>query len=99
ADWAYLPNQGDFLYSVTSDGKLVRWDRTTNAWSLVQNYASIPTGGNTTTFGGLYAGSNGTLYGSENSSGAIVAFPVAGGNATRSSVGPTSSGNDGARCV
>ncbi|KAG8667397.1 hypothetical protein FPOAC1_012228 [Fusarium poae] len=103
ADWAFVPGGGDFMYSVmyNSDGSsstLCRFSRTSYTWQTMKSFGDI-TGDNI--WGALYAAADGSLYGSENSSGNIYQFPIAPtiGNPKFISTGPVSSWNDGARCI
>lgn len=101
-DWAYVPYGGDFLYAVgyntTSQAILMRFSRTSYAWEVLNNYGNLAGNNN---FGAIYADDNGDLFGSENTSGQIWRFPLSsnGTNAVFISKGPTSSQNDGARCI
>ncbi|KAM0416438.1 hypothetical protein ACHAPD_005364 [Fusarium lateritium] len=103
ADWAFVPGGGDFMYSVmyNSDGSastLCRFSRTSYTWQTMKSFGYI-TGDNI--WGALYAAADGSLYGSENSSGNIYQFPIAPtiGTPKFVSTGPVSSWNDGARCI
>jgi hypothetical protein len=103
ADWAFVPGGGDFMYSVMYDSAgltstLCRFSRTTYTWQTVKAYGNIA-GSNV--WGAAYANGDGSLYGSENSSGQIWQFPIAPtvGNPKFIATGPVSSWNDGARCL
>jgi hypothetical protein len=103
ADWAFVPGGGDFMYSVmySSDGltsTLCRFSRTSYTWQTVKSYGAVA---GTNVWGALYASGDGSLYGSENSSGQIFQFPVAPtvGSPKFIATGPVSSWNDGARCI
>jgi hypothetical protein len=103
ADWAFVPGGGDFMYSVMYDSAgltstLCRFSRTTYTWQTVKAYGNIA-GSNV--WGAAYANGDGSLYGSENSSGQIWQFPIAPtvGNPKFIATGPVSSWNDGARCI
>ncbi|GKU18142.1 unnamed protein product [Fusarium langsethiae] len=89
ADWAFVPGGGDFMYSVI---------RTSYTWQTVKSYGAVA--GNNV-WGALYASGDGSLYGSENTSGQIFQFPVAPtvGSPRFIATGPVSSWNDGARCI
>ncbi|KAH8807867.1 hypothetical protein F5884DRAFT_881405 [Xylogone sp. PMI_703] len=99
ADWVYLPNEGQYLYSVgqnstTKAASMIRFSLTTFQWEKVANYPSVTRSG----FGALYGMNNGTLYGSDNTSGEIWQFPIS-GTPFKITTGPKSGDNDGARCV
>ena len=98
ADWVYLENGGDYLYSIRlgSTATAVRWSRTDHTWHVVKDYGR-PTGGHSG-FGALYAVGD-ELWGSDNQTGDIIAFPVLGnGPARKITAGPKTDSNDGARC-
>jgi hypothetical protein len=105
-DWAYVPGGGDALYGFAYtllglSTTLVRFDRTLKLWTIVKDFGNIA-GSNT--WGAVYTGADGYLYGSENTSGQIWRFPVPGTvNANTSPLkianGPAYSSNDGARCI
>lgn len=99
ADWVYLPNNGQYLWSVavnsTSKGtSLIRFSLTTFSWEAVANYPTIKAGD----WGAQYGMNNGTIYASDNTSGDIWQFPISGAPFLLSR-GPSSGDNDGARCV
>lgn len=101
ADWSYVPGGGDFLYAVqytSTSSTLVRWSRTSKTWETIRAYGNL-SGSNV--WGALYAASDGNMYGSENTGGAIYKFPVAPtvGVPSKLASGPTTSQNDGARCI
>ena len=100
ADWVYLENGGDYLYSIKLGANAIgaRWSRTTHSWETLDNYGKV-TSSSTSGFGALYAVGN-DLYGSDNQSGDIIDFPVLQSGATYAKVadGPATSSNDGARC-
>ncbi|KAH8801368.1 hypothetical protein F5884DRAFT_512945 [Xylogone sp. PMI_703] len=98
-DWVYLPNEGQYLWSVahnnTSGGTtLIRFSMTTHTWEQVTNYPNVKSD----VWGAQYGMNNGTIYASDNASGEIWQFPI-GGTPFKMSGGPTSGDNDGARCV
>lgn len=96
SDWAYLSSSGDYFYSVINvDTQLVRWSRTTHLWQALNTYP----GRQGDTIGALYAANGTTLYGSDNTSGDIIAFPIPSGSTRTISDGPPSGVNDGARCI
>ncbi|KAK6827743.1 hypothetical protein PG990_009390 [Apiospora arundinis] len=106
---------GDFLWALggeellplgnilTLNTYLLQFNRATKAWSSVRNFGNIAgqilEGKNT--WGAVYAGDDGFLYGSENFSGEIWKFPLPGNPnpAGKVSSGPKSTNNDGARCI
>ncbi|KAF4951435.1 hypothetical protein FSARC_12918 [Fusarium sarcochroum] len=101
ADWAFVPGGGDYLYALqytVSSSTLVRFSRTSYTWTTLKAFGDL-TGDNV--WGGLYASQDGILYGSENSSGNIYKFPLRPtiGNPSFVSAGPSTSWNDGARCI
>ncbi|KAI1065383.1 hypothetical protein LB507_000856, partial [Fusarium sp. FIESC RH6] len=103
ADWAFVPGGGDYMYAVMYDDNgdtstLCRFSRTTYTWQTLKAYGHI-TGDNL--WGAAYASQDGSLYGSENSSGQIYKFPIAPtiGTPKFIAAGPVSSWNDGARCI
>ena len=103
ADWAFVPGGGDFMYGIMYDSAgltatLSRFSRTAYTWSSVKAYGMV-TGSNL--FGAVYASADGNLYGSENSNGNIYKFPIAPtvGSPVFVATGPSSTWNDGARCV
>ncbi|KAI1073661.1 hypothetical protein F5B20DRAFT_498169 [Whalleya microplaca] len=103
ADWVYIPVAGPYLWTAAVNPKsagggtaIARFSLDTKAWKVLSTYPKI--GGNT--FGALYGINNGTLYASDNTNGNIWAFDVVGGGRPYlASKGPSSSSNDGARCV
>ncbi|KAK0386872.1 hypothetical protein NLU13_5185 [Sarocladium strictum] len=101
ADWVYLENGGDYLYSIRlgSTAEAQRWSRSSHEWETLRDFTSTIEGHSG--FGALYAVED-ELWGSDNQSGDIVAFPVLsedeGDDARRISDGPATSSNDGARC-
>jgi len=105
ADWAYIPGGGDYLWGLASDlgltsTLLVRFSRSARQWETVRGFGPVA---GAQTWGAVYASADGFLYGSENASGEIWRFPLTGGlfppPAQKISNGPTSSSNDGARCI
>ncbi|KAI8631256.1 hypothetical protein F5Y19DRAFT_483129 [Xylariaceae sp. FL1651] len=103
ADWAYVPGGGDALWGFASttlglNTILVRWDRSSKLWTTATDFGNIA--GNNA-WGAVYAGADGYLYGSENTSGQIWRFPLPANGTTpvKISNGPQSTSNDGARCV
>ncbi|KAG9511889.1 hypothetical protein KCV07_g9856, partial [Aureobasidium melanogenum] len=103
SDWVYLPQQGEYFYSVTqgTSPQLVRWSLTTHTWSVVRTYGNIDgrTSGLINQFGALYAVGSDTFYASDNGSGALYRFNVTSGNPTKIRDGSTTTRNDGARCI
>lgn len=101
ADWVYLENGGDYLYSIKigANAVSVRWSRTTHQWETLEDYG--PVTGTNGGYGALYAVGD-EVWGSDNQSGKIVEFPVlatsADDTAEEISDGPKTSSNDGARC-
>ncbi|RBR17069.1 uncharacterized protein FIESC28_06571 [Fusarium coffeatum] len=103
ADWAFVPGGGDYMYAVMYDDNgdtstLCRFSRTTYTWQTLKAYGNVA-GDNL--WGAAYASQDGSLYGSENSSGQIFKFPIAPtiGTPKFIAAGPVSSWNDGARCI
>lgn len=99
ADWAFLENGGPWLYSIrlASTARLVRWSMEDNTWEELFDYGAVVDGNSG--FGALYAVGD-ELWGSDNQSGDIIAFPVLqeGEEARKITDGPSTSSNDGARC-
>jgi hypothetical protein len=102
-DWAYVPGGGNYLYAIAVDTLgltyLYRFDRGPGkAFSQVGlGYGLIlPANG---VVGAVYAGTDGFLYGSENSGGRVYRFSLNGNTATLITTGPTASSNDGAHCI
>ncbi len=96
-DWAYVPGT-DALWSIAPSGEdsvLLKFDRQTMEYSVAGNLGTL--GRNT--FGAVYAGPDGYLYGSENRTGQIFRVKVEAGTVTPLSPGPASGTNDGARCA
>ncbi|KAL1865915.1 hypothetical protein Daus18300_007027 [Diaporthe australafricana] len=88
-DWAYVPNAGNYLWSLgfdsTSRGQgkvsntfLLRFDRAAKSWATVVRFGDIAGVGDGTrnAWGAVYASDDGYLYGSENFSGEIWRFPI-----------------------
>lgn len=111
-DWAYVPGRGNFLWGLgyasanPNATHLMQFNRTSGAWNNLANLgdiAGISTSARNA-WGAVYASDDGFLFGSENNSGHIYKFslvPVNGAYPApvKISNGPTSSGNDGARCI
>ena len=100
ADWAYVPGGGDYLYSLASNSAsqtvLVKFNRSTGVWSNVANFGSVA-GDNF--WGGVFAGGDGYLYGSENTSGQVWKFAIDGSTKKKEvGVGPSNLDNDAAKC-
>ncbi|KAH8802939.1 hypothetical protein F5884DRAFT_490974 [Xylogone sp. PMI_703] len=98
ADWVYLPNEGQYLWSAgrnsTSGGSsLIRFSLSTFEWERVANYPTLPNA-----LGGQWGMNNGTLYGADTNAGIIWQYPIS-GTPFKMSDGPVSSDTDGARCV
>ena len=70
----------------------------TKEWEVLEELGDIA--GNNI-FGAVYSAGNGVLYASENNSGEIWRFDVLGGDVSPTLVteGPSSTNNDGARCI
>lgn len=101
-DWAYVPGGGNYLYAISSDsngnGFLQRFDRTAKTWAQVSTgYGAIYP--SQATVGACYAGTDGFLYASDNTSGRIHKFNLDGKTAVLQQTGPKASGNDGAHCI
>ncbi|KAL2203529.1 hypothetical protein CC79DRAFT_1399866 [Sarocladium strictum] len=75
ADWVYLENGGDYLYSIRigATRTAARWSRTSHEWENLRQYPADD--GQSSGFGALYAVGD-ELWGSNNQSGDIIAFPV-----------------------
>ncbi|RYP41337.1 hypothetical protein DL767_001094 [Monosporascus sp. MG133] len=106
-DWAYVPNtSGNNLWALgrlvgNTAVRLMSFDRDTHIWTDSTLFGDVA---GTNSFGGVFAGEEGYLYGIENTSGQIWRFPVPGPNLpagrVRSRVvnSGASTLNDGARC-
>lgn len=107
-DWVQVPGADSaYLYSIGEDededpteSVLERWSTDSKEWETVRRLGHIVGEDH---WGALYADNDGNMYGSENTSGEIYQFPIAGlteGDQTpiRLAGGPKSSRNDGARC-
>jgi hypothetical protein len=105
-DWAYVPNGGNFLYSLANDIAqsntfLLSFDRAAHTWAVVANYNSVAGTAlflNQNSWGAVFSAKDGILYGEENTTGQIWKFPINGTKPTMVSTGLMSSNNDGARC-
>ena len=100
SDWAYLRNGGDYLYSIrvgTTNSVAYRWSRTTHVWESLRDFGNF---NGAVGFGAFYTVGD-ELWGSNNGSGDIVAFPVLDPTAPARTVstGFPSTVNDGARCL
>ncbi|RYP89237.1 hypothetical protein DL769_000142 [Monosporascus sp. CRB-8-3] len=106
-DWAYVPNtSGNNLWALgrlvgNTAVQLMSFDRVTHTWTDSTLFGNVA---GTNSFGGVFAGEDGYLYGIENTSGEIWRFPLPGPNlpADRVRSRVVNSGastlNDGARC-
>ncbi|KAL7623142.1 hypothetical protein AAE478_006823 [Parahypoxylon ruwenzoriense] len=101
ADWVYIPIAGPYLWAATTSSTagettLSRFSLEAKTWEVVSRFQNMGNRG----WGAMYGMNNGTLFASDNGSGQIWAFPVlTGGRPYLASQGPSSSSNDGARCV
>lgn len=95
ADWAYVPGT-NALYRTrwTSGSILMRFDRTTKTHAVAAANFGFGAG-----VGAVYADSDGFLYTSNNANGHIYRVNVVTGEAEFFANGPSSAGNDGARCA
>jgi hypothetical protein len=97
----YIPVEGEFMYTVATSSStstsfaLLRFDMSTHAITVLFRYTLHGVTG----FGAQYGMNNGTLFGSDNGSGLIYNFPLDGSAPFVAPHGPSSSDNDGARCV
>ena len=107
-DWAFVPGGGSYLYApgvntTTGETYLTRWSTVTKQFETILNYGPGPlaqTGRSSTAvqFGAAYATRDGRLFVGENF-GNVFEFPL---NSTAWKVvakSPSTSSNDGARCV
>lgn len=106
-----MPGGGDYLYGLgynttattpaTYSTYLMRFDRTAHNWTVIRPYGNIA--GNTTSpgngFGAAYASDDGFLFGQENYSGGIYKFSLNTTTFSQLATGPSTSSNDGARCI
>ncbi|KAM0335082.1 hypothetical protein ACHAQA_000116 [Verticillium albo-atrum] len=106
ADWAYVPGGGNFLWAIgtatTGRSVLMQFSRATKRWTQVRDFGLIVGSlTNQPVWGAAYASADGFLYGGENNSGQVWRFPVLSTTAApvRLATGPTTSSNDGARCL
>ncbi|KAI7278489.1 hypothetical protein KC345_g5945 [Hortaea werneckii] len=103
-DWAYVPGTGDYLWSLNQYNSLtylIRFDRSSKRMSVIGNYGNIAANA---VWGAMYAGDGGHMFASDNTGGQIWSFEVANSTISRSnaqliSQGPSTSSNDGARCL
>ncbi|KAI6881381.1 hypothetical protein KC360_g6098 [Hortaea werneckii] len=103
-DWAYIPGTGDYLWSLNQYNSLtylIRFDRTSKRMSVIGNYGNIAANA---VWGAMYAGNGGRMFASDNTGGQIWSFEVRNSTISRSnaqliSQGPSTSSNDGARCL
>lgn len=115
SDWAYLPAYPGRLYAlgqVSNSGvystRLMYFDTSTKAWTVVFWFISV-NGGTSATgvagqaqWGAVYTALDGYVYGLENNSGQIWKFKVDSPTANDAifvSNGPTGGNNDGAKCM
>ena len=99
ADWAFLENGGRYLYSIKlgAGSVAVRWSIDTHVYEELRDYGDVVPG--RSGFGAFYAVGD-ELWGSDNQSGDIIAFPILSDFAPARKItdGPSTSSNDGARC-
>ncbi|KAI7719840.1 hypothetical protein KC353_g2660 [Hortaea werneckii] len=103
-DWSYVPNTGNYLWSLNQYNGLtylIRFDRSSHQMSVIGNYGTIATNA---VWGAMYAGRNQRLFASDNTGGQIWSFDIrnstiSNANARLISQGPSTSSNDGARCL
>ncbi|KAI6813958.1 hypothetical protein KC342_g16607 [Hortaea werneckii] len=103
-DWAYLPGAGNYLWSLNQYNSLtylIRFDRSSKQMSVIGNYGNIAANA---VWGAMYAGDGGRMFASDNTGGQIWSFQVRNSGISRSdaqliSQGPSTSSNDGARCL
>ncbi|TWU74453.1 hypothetical protein ED733_004661 [Metarhizium rileyi] len=103
ADWAFTPAVPGYLYSVGIDAQnvvyVVRWSMSSHRWEV--SHKGVPSFGiKGSGFGAVVATSDGVLYASHNSSGAILRIPLDNPEgATKSALGPRAGTNDACRCA
>lgn len=99
ADWVFLENGGRYLYSIElgTGSVAVRWSMDTHEYEELRDYGDVVPG--RSGFGALYAVGD-EVWGSDNQSGIIDAFPILSDSAPARKItdGPITSSNDGARC-
>ncbi|KAI7155376.1 hypothetical protein KC349_g7012 [Hortaea werneckii] len=103
-DWSYIPNAGNYLWSLNQYNNLtylIRFDRSSHQMSVIGNYGTIATNA---VWGAMYAGRNQRMFASDNTGGQIWSFDIrnstiSNANARLISQGPSTSSNDGARCL
>jgi len=100
SDWVFA-NGG--LYSLNTAGRLIRFDTTSHVTTDLGRVPGIPASatGAPANYGAGYADADGNLYYSRNETGVIYRIQPAASPLTSIAVspGPSSSGNDGARCA
>uniref|UniRef100_UPI0023F322BC DUF7933 domain-containing protein n=2 Tax=Desertimonas flava TaxID=2064846 RepID=UPI0023F322BC len=100
ADWVYLPGT-NALWRVVSNGGaswLTSFDRTSHTWTTPTFLGDLGGPGSNNNTGAVFADPNGFIYASYNNTGEIWRIHVASSTAARFAYGPSSTGNDGARC-
>ncbi|KAF2720620.1 hypothetical protein K431DRAFT_197712, partial [Polychaeton citri CBS 116435] len=100
-DWVYVPGGGRNLYALginsSKNTELRSWSMDTHKWTTIKDLGKIVTG--PTGYGATYAAKGNAFYASENGSGNILKIATDGSSATMVADGPSSSSNDGARCI
>lgn len=105
-DWAYVPDAGNYLWSLGYDSTsrsqvkasntyLLRFDRAAKSWTTVVKFGDIAGVGDGTrnAWGAVYASDDGYLYGSENFSGEIWRFPIPSNGTGAPTASPTKISN------
>ncbi|MET8152810.1 DUF6923 family protein [Actinoplanes sp. NPDC049668] len=103
SDWSYVAGALFGVAETTSgsgNAHLLRFDRTSHVMSDLGAIAGVPSEvkNQRSAYGATYADASGFLYASNNESGFIYRIDPGTRAAILVSKGPTSSGNDGARC-
>ncbi|KAH8660011.1 hypothetical protein BX600DRAFT_513659 [Xylariales sp. PMI_506] len=99
ADWVYMRLDPNYLYTIavsaSGSSAMLKWSMVSHTWQVVATFPNVPG----SVWGALYGRSDGTIFASDNTSGDIWAFSITTFSATFSTRGPSTSSNDGARCM
>jgi hypothetical protein len=100
ADWAYIPSEGLYLWSVASNitgnfTVLTRFGMKTHAFEVVAQYPKVPIGN----WEAVFVEDHEKIFAMDSTTGHIWQFSVLGGAPSKVSHGPQIHVNDGARCA